>query len=103
MSNNEEIKNAVVKSVSLELTDHGILSSFVHLDFGGAGQGFGGYDLRGENASIWIQNLLRVFDVRDINNIKNKPCRVKGTNAHLSEIGHFIDDEWFNPKEEFTK
>lgn len=34
---------AKVRSVSLGWEDHGILTCFVHLDFGGSGEGFGGY------------------------------------------------------------
>lgn len=34
-----------IESVTLGIEDHGILSFFLHLDFGGKGQGFGGYAL----------------------------------------------------------
>ena len=38
-----EIRNAVIQSTMLGYEDHGILTCFLHLDYSGAGQGFGGY------------------------------------------------------------
>lgn len=40
-----EITNAVIESVSLTSDDHGCLSAWLHLNYGGSGQGFGGYVL----------------------------------------------------------
>lgn len=45
MSKYEE-KIAKITSTHLGYEDHGIPTFWLHLDYGGSGQGFGGYDLR---------------------------------------------------------
>ena len=37
-----EIRNAIITSVSLDDADRGMLTGWLHLDYGGSGQGFGG-------------------------------------------------------------
>lgn len=48
MKNEKEdlvIKNAVIKSAVIDSDDMGLLTVWLHLDYGGSGQGFGGYAL----------------------------------------------------------
>lgn len=40
-----ELKNAIIKDVRVMIEDHGLLSCYVTLDYGGSCQGFGGYEL----------------------------------------------------------
>ena len=96
-----EIKNGTIRSANILIEDHGILTSFLDIDYGTAGQGFGGYDLRENNVlATWVQRLLWVFKVRDFADLKGKPCRVE-TDGLIRGIGHFTEDRWFYPKDMF--
>ena len=74
-----------VSSFKLGTEDHGIMTFWVHLDFNGSGQAFGGYcmdsfdqqsDKRCGSAfgTECVLRLLRCFNVEDIGEIKGKPC-----------------------------
>lgn len=63
--------------------DHGILTCFVTIDFGGSCQGFGGYCLdahdketngrKGSAAGMdWIVRLLKLFEVERLEDIEGK-------------------------------
>ena len=54
MSTMEEIKNAIITGTYLGIEDHGILTFWLYLDYGGSGQGFGGYQLdnRGTGTAV---------------------------------------------------
>lgn len=61
-----------IEHASLGFEDHGFLSSFIHLDFAGSGQGFGGLVLGkqgNESATFltekWVRSILRVAGVDD--------------------------------------
>lgn len=99
MADTIETKNAYIESVRIFVEDHGILTSFVHLDYGGGGQGFGGYDLRYNNTlTKWVEGLLRVFNTQDLLSLKGKPCRVEADWGKVYRIGHFTEDRWFDPR-----
>ena len=54
-----ETKNAVIESVRLTTDDHGCLSAWLMLDYGGSGQGFGGYALYLADRRLhYVNNLL---------------------------------------------
>lgn len=72
-----------VGSVFFGLEDHGILSFMIHLDFGGTGQGFGGYALDGYSkekkrrigtaaGTDLVLRLLTLFGVRTLEEIKGR-------------------------------
>ena len=108
-----EIKNAKITSANISLEDHGILTCYLMLDYGGSGQGFGGYALDGYNKALdkrvgtawgmeYIRRLIELFDVEHFANLKGLPCRVEASYDKILRIGHFIDDEWFYPKEDLN-
>lgn len=99
-----ETKNAVILSASIGFEDHGILTAYLRLDYGGTHQAFGGYNLQakgGNYAGVFIARTLRVIGVDSWDQLPGKTIRVRCeyTNAHA--IGHIVKDDWFNPREEF--
>jgi hypothetical protein len=97
-----ETKNAYIESARI-VEDHGILTSFVHLDYGGGGQGFGGYDLRHSDAlAKWVQGLFRVFQIDDWSRLKGLACRAEADWGKVYRIGHLTADRWFDPKEMYS-
>lgn len=105
-----EIKNAVIKSVRF-CKERGF-TLWIDLDYGGSGQGFGGWLLysqagwekNGGNANVCGHYLARVFDVcgvSDLAKVVGKSVRVKATNCKVHAIGHIIKDDWFDPEIEF--
>lgn len=107
-----EIKNAVIESASLQL-DRGCLSMWLHLDYGGTGQGFGGYALQlAESFTHWDKNgpagyyIMKCFEVAGVENIKDlkgKTIRVKGSHSKIESIGHIIKDIWFTPSKDLKE
>ena len=106
-----EVKNAVITNASLEIEDHGILTAYLTLDYGGTGQVFGGYslylpkDYRYHDvlsyAGHFIYRCLEIAGVEKWSDLKGKSIRVKASYSHIEAIGHIIKDDWFNPKNDF--
>lgn len=106
-----EIKNAVIESVTFD-TERG-LSMWVHLDYGGSGQGFGGYMLYGPKgwgchntaniAGHFIWRILEVSGVSDISKMKGKTVRAKVEDGLVVALGHIIKENWFEPRIEFKE
>lgn len=95
-----ETKNAQITYTKIEIEDHGILTLWIGLDYGGTAQAFGGYDVR-RNLSTWVQKIFEVLEVREWDDIKGKTIRVKSNHSSVYAIGHFMKDKWFAPKEIF--
>ena len=107
-----EEKNAVIKGASLMIEDHGILSSFLTLDYGGSGQGFGGYFLYSPSAwkeqdkgwtGHFIWRVLETVGVEDWSQLKGEVIRVRIESNFAVAIAHPISDNWFYPTKEFEE
>ena len=106
-------KNAIIKSARLTSDDHGLLSAWLDLDYGGSGQGFGGYslylpkaythhDLQGPNyAGHFIWRVMEVAGVTEWDNLTGQTIRVRAEHGGVEAIGHIVKDDWFNPGDDF--
>lgn len=102
-----EVKNAVISRTTLGYEDHGILSAYVGLDYGGSVQSFGGYALDKYDAGLkrrigtaygteFIIRVLRVLGVDSWEKVKGQHCRARASTEHVYAIGHILEDRWFN-------
>lgn len=105
-------KNAVIKSTHLGVEDHGILTCYLHLDYGGSGQGFGGYSLdtpvKDDKGKFlhrvgtafgmeFINQVLKTLGASSWEELPGTHCRVIASFSHVEAIGHILEDRWFYP------
>lgn len=108
-----KIKNAIIKSATITADDHGCLSAWVHLDYGGSGQGFGGHVLylpksysHHELKSVAGHFIWRVMEVAGVSkwgDLPGKTVRVKQEHTKAHAIGNIVRDDWFCPEEDFKE
>lgn len=110
MSEQIEVRNAVITGAQFD-TERG-LSAWVYLDYGGSGQGFGGYLLYGPEgwkannnpgnfAGHFIWRVLEVAGVDDWSKLTGKTVRARSW-GKVHAIGHIVKDDWFDPEAEFA-
>jgi hypothetical protein len=107
----KNIKNAVITSASITTGDRGFLDAWLHLDYGGSGQGFGGYVLylpktfaHHNIESVAGHFIFRIMEISGVTNwedLKGKTIRVDADHGGVSGIGHIVKDDWFYPKADF--
>ena len=104
-----ETKNAVIESTSLG-REHGCMTFMLILDYGGCGQGAGGYVLDGWNAKEqkrtgWVHGITLLSEIMDVvgverwEDLKGKHIRVKAEHNKVHAIGNFLKDDWLNFEE----
>jgi len=93
-----EIKNAKITGTELGGNERGP-SFWVYVDYGGAGQGFGGYSLGGTFTHYVITGILEALEVDSWEKLKGTPVRVKASHDKVQAIGHYLKDQWFDPSE----
>ena len=102
-----EIKNAIIESARIDIGDRGFLDCNLSLDYGGCGQGFGGYVLylpkswkHHELKSVaghFIFRIMEIADVTEWSKLNGRSIRVDAEWHKIHGIGHIIKDDWFYP------
>lgn len=84
---------ARITKATLGFTDHGILSSFIMLEYGypgaklgGSGQGFGGYALGGGYGERWIKGILNAVGVDDWSKLEGQMVWVDAEHSKVYAI-----------------
>lgn len=106
-----ETRNAIISSARFD-TERG-LSAWIYLDFGGHGQGFGGFLLyapkgwraagqAGNYAGHFIWRVLEIAGVDDWSKLPGRTVRVRSSWDKVHAIGHIVNENWFDPAEEFA-
>jgi hypothetical protein len=110
-------ENARIKSTQLRWYDAPVLTVWLHLEYAGGGQGFGGYALdaapRGRAsgakrepstfAGLFIAEVLRTLEVEKWEDLPGTYVRVRHTSGRVEAIGHIVKDRWFSPDEAFAR
>lgn len=102
-----EIKNAKIRSTRLGIEDNGIFDFMLHLDYGGTGQGFGGYALdeydkllqKRVGHRIGMEAIMRILDtvgVRNWEDLRGEYIRVRASHDKVEAIGNIVEDKWFS-------
>ncbi len=107
-----ETRNARIRSTHLGEEDHGIFTCYLNLDYDGAGQSFGGYSLdeyrgeRGKGRRVgtaygmeFIKKILDTLEVGAWEKLPGTVCRVVADHGKVHRIGHFLKDQWFDPRD----
>lgn len=97
-------RNAKIKYVSID-TEERYLQIVVGFDYGGLGQALSRvaylpesykYHRKDTRLAHFLNILFKVTGVNSFDKLKGSPLRVRATNSKVVEIGHFLEDDWYN-------
>lgn len=104
-----KIRNAKIRSVSLQFVKGSLLDLSVTLDYGGETQSYGGYVLGNKSKSLGdrcdgfgidvVMTLLEVIGVDCWEKLVGQPCRAEvGSNGFgmVQRVGNHLKDEWLD-------
>ena len=102
-----DIKNGIIEDTFLGFGDGNMFTMAVQVSYGEQHQLYGFFALDDFNKETeervptkycckCIMELLNVVGARSWEDLKGKPVRVKGTDQSIEEIGHFMNDVWFD-------
>lgn len=110
------VSNARIESVSISNEDHGCLTAWVNLRWSSSGCGFGGFKLGNAGGgnldekgfcAEFINRCIRVGigEYGKWEDLEGKPVRIlhEGWGGKVVAVGHYLDDEWFCPRQEWRK
>jgi hypothetical protein len=109
-----DIRNAIIESAVIDIGEKGLLTAWIFLDYGGAGQGFGGYALHlpedwahhtkhSPYAGHFLMRSMEVAGVGQWDKLPGKTVRAKIVDGKVAGIGHIVKDDWFCPAEDFKE
>ncbi|MCK5614126.1 hypothetical protein KAR91_70330 [Candidatus Pacearchaeota archaeon] len=92
------IENAKISSTQFGYVD-GRATSFINLEVGGSGWGFGGRALANQHCFGYISGILKAVGVNTWEGLSGTLIRVKSENDMITAIGHIMEDKWFDAEE----
>ena len=106
-----KVANAVIDGTHLGNEDHGIMTAYVYLDYGGNYQGFGGYgldtyeqkDKRRVGTAYGMEFVIRILKTVGVSkweDLVGKHVRVDQEHGKVHGIGNIIKDVWFYPEKD---
>lgn len=104
-------ENALIKSVSITMADHGCVTFWINVEGYGWGCGIGGYCIGHgylgakedffDGSGLGIEAMARIMDTVGVDkweDMNGKYCRVEsdGWGSKITKIGNIVQDKWFD-------